>query len=72
MHGSGDDSAKNSSSLASLVNAPEESAEEIRMEIPYGMLAHFFCAHGARDRRCRLFEQICCDSRIDELSFGMA
>jgi hypothetical protein len=36
------------------------------------MLAHWFRAYGARDCRCRLFEQNRCDGRIDEQLFGMA
>jgi len=56
----------------SLIHAAEESAKEIRLEISDWILAHWFRAYGARDCRCRLFEQICCDGRIDEQLFGMA
>jgi len=36
------------------------------------MLVHCICAHDARDCGSRFFEQICCDSRINEQFFGMA
>lgn len=58
-------------SSVSLVDASEEGAEEIRPKISYEMLVHRFRIYGARDCRCRLFEQICRDGRIDEQPFGM-